>query len=191
MFSDFSKCFIVSPFPPQGNPLLMNSATHPELTVERTYSSPMCFQDAMDKESSLFDPLADMKVKVQSSFMVSRGVTDCVEYHVKGYPDTFPRGLNTDYRMMESYNKTLVSPIRNTQLKITGVFGHLGGRLVVPNSGMLMYRHNNCTCQNAGCCVIQPVVYRYFCLDCSVNILIMTSSSTVSWHNWHCSPKAE
>nr|XP_023673762.1 netrin receptor UNC5D-like [Paramormyrops kingsleyae] len=119
----------------QGNPLLMNSATHPELTVERTYSSPMCFQDAMDKESSLFDPLTDMKVKVQSSFMVSRGVTDCVEYHVKGYPDTFPRGLNTDYRMMESYNKTLVTPIRNTQLKITGVFGHLGGRLVVPNSG--------------------------------------------------------
>ncbi|XP_072570589.1 unc-5 netrin receptor Da [Paramormyrops kingsleyae] len=120
----------------QGNPLLMNSATHPELTVERTYSSPMCFQDAMDKESSLFDPLTDMKVKVQSSFMVSRGVTDCVEYHVKGYPDTFPRGLNTDYRMMESYNKTLVTPIRNTQLKITGVFGHLGGRLVVPNSGV-------------------------------------------------------
>uniref|UniRef100_A0A3B3RK08 Netrin receptor UNC5 n=1 Tax=Paramormyrops kingsleyae TaxID=1676925 RepID=A0A3B3RK08_9TELE len=120
-----------------GNPLLMNSATHPELTVERTYSSPMCFQDAMDKESSLFDPLTDMKVKVQSSFMVSRGVTDCVEYHVKGYPDTFPRGLNTDYRMMESYNKTLVTPIRNTQLKITGVFGHLGGRLVVPNSGKL------------------------------------------------------
>ncbi|XP_048874833.1 unc-5 netrin receptor Da isoform X2 [Brienomyrus brachyistius] len=120
----------------QGNPLLMNSATHPELTVERTYSSPMCFQDAMDKESSLFDPLTDMKVKVQSSFMVSRGVTDCVEYHVKGYPDTFPRGLNTDYRMIESYNKTLVTPIRNTQLKITGVFGHLGGRLVVPNSGV-------------------------------------------------------
>uniref|UniRef100_A0A667YCW0 Netrin receptor UNC5 n=1 Tax=Myripristis murdjan TaxID=586833 RepID=A0A667YCW0_9TELE len=68
-----------------GNPLLLNSSMQPDLTVGRTYSTPLCFQDTTDKE--LFDPLPDIKVKVQSSFMVSLGVAeraDTVERRKKG-----------------------------------------------------------------------------------------------------------
>lgn len=51
------------------NPLLINSSMQPDLTVSRTYTSPMCFQDSIDKElmaeRSLLDPLPDLKVKGQ------------------------------------------------------------------------------------------------------------------------------
>lgn len=44
----------------------------PDLTVSRTYTSPMCFQDSIDKElmaeRSLLDELPDLKVKGQSGF---------------------------------------------------------------------------------------------------------------------------
>uniref|UniRef100_A0AAX7T640 Netrin receptor UNC5 n=1 Tax=Astatotilapia calliptera TaxID=8154 RepID=A0AAX7T640_ASTCA len=44
----------------QANPLLINSSMQPDLTVSRTYTSPMCFQDSIDKElmaeRSLLDP---------------------------------------------------------------------------------------------------------------------------------------
>uniref|UniRef100_A0A667Y1L6 Netrin receptor UNC5 n=1 Tax=Myripristis murdjan TaxID=586833 RepID=A0A667Y1L6_9TELE len=66
----------------------------PDLTVGRTYSTPLCFQDTTDKE--LFDPLPDIKVKVQSSFMVSLGVAERAEFHAKAPPETFPRGLGRD-----------------------------------------------------------------------------------------------
>uniref|UniRef100_A0A8C4IFX0 Netrin receptor UNC5 n=1 Tax=Dicentrarchus labrax TaxID=13489 RepID=A0A8C4IFX0_DICLA len=102
----------------QGNPLLLNSSMQPDLTVGRTYSTPLCFQDSADKE--LFDPLPDIKVKVQSSFMVSLGVAERAEFHAKAPAETFPRDLSRDYC--------------NT-LRTTGVFGHPGGRLVVPNTG--------------------------------------------------------
>ncbi|XP_057242629.1 netrin receptor UNC5D, partial [Malurus melanocephalus] len=73
---------------PAGNSLLLNSSLQPELTVSRTYSGPICLQDPLDKElmteSSLFNPLSDIKVKVQSSFMVSLGVTERAEFHGKG-----------------------------------------------------------------------------------------------------------
>uniref|UniRef100_A0A6Q2XLT5 Netrin receptor UNC5 n=1 Tax=Esox lucius TaxID=8010 RepID=A0A6Q2XLT5_ESOLU len=124
----------------QGNPLLLSSSLQPDLTVGRTYSSPICFQDSIDNKE-LFDPLPDIKVKVQSSFMVSLGVADRAEYHApKGQPpETFPRGLNRDYSNStverRSPKKGLLSPTK-VQLKTTGVFGHLGGRLVVPNTGV-------------------------------------------------------
>ncbi|KAI1900770.1 hypothetical protein AGOR_G00053300 [Albula goreensis] len=127
----------------QGNPLLLNSSIQPDLTVGRTYSSPICFQDSMDKE--LFDPLPDIKVKVQSSFMVSLGVADRAEYHVKAHPETFPRGLNRDYSTMESRKKSLLTPTAPApttptpskgEMKTVGIFGNLGGRLVVPNTGV-------------------------------------------------------
>ena len=39
----------------------------PDLSVSRTYTSPMCFQDSIDKElmadHSLLDPLPDIMVK--------------------------------------------------------------------------------------------------------------------------------
>lgn len=144
-------------FSPPGNPLLLNSSMQPDLTVGRTYSSPICFQDLMDKE--LFDPLPDIKVKVQSSFMVSLGVADRAEYHVKAHPETFPRGLNRDYSSMESQKPGLLTPNApvtpaKAQLRTTGVFGHLGGRLVVPNTGKRLFEEYKETERDSeGCCL--------------------------------------
>ncbi|XP_058438312.1 netrin receptor UNC5D isoform X8 [Marmota monax] len=128
-----------------GNSLLLNSAMQPDLTVSRTYSGPICLQDPLDKElmteSSLFNPLSDIKVKVQSSFMVSLGVSERAEYHGKNHSGTFPHGNNRSFSTMHHRNKTpyiqnLSSLPTRTELRTTGVFGHLGGRLVMPNTGV-------------------------------------------------------
>ncbi|XP_078301686.1 netrin receptor UNC5D isoform X9 [Panthera onca] len=128
-----------------GNPLLLNSSMQPDLTVSRTYSGPICLQDPLDKElmteSSLFNPLSDIKVKVQSSFMVSLGVSERAEYHGKNHSGTFPHGNNRSFSTMHPRNKTpyiqnLSSLPTRTELRTTGVFGHLGGRLVMPNTGV-------------------------------------------------------
>ncbi|XP_061071561.1 netrin receptor UNC5D-like isoform X2 [Conger conger] len=130
----------------QRNPLLISSSTPPDLTVGRAYSSPICFQDSMDKElmceSSLFDPLPDIKVKVQSSFIVSLGVSDRAEYHAKSVPEALPRGLrHGNYSFTESQEKSLLAPNSlnkpaKAPIKTFGVYGHAGGRLVVPNTGV-------------------------------------------------------
>ncbi|XP_032269321.1 netrin receptor UNC5D isoform X8 [Phoca vitulina] len=129
----------------QGNSLLLNSSMQPDLTVSRTYSGPICLQDPLDKElmteSSLFNPLSDIKVKVQSSFMVSLGVSERPEYHGKNHSGTFPHGNNRSFSTMHPRNKTpyiqnLSSLPTRTELRTTGVFGHLGGRLVMPNTGV-------------------------------------------------------
>ncbi|EAW63382.1 unc-5 homolog D (C. elegans), isoform CRA_b [Homo sapiens] len=129
----------------QGNSLLLNSAMQPDLTVSRTYSGPICLQDPLDKElmteSSLFNPLSDIKVKVQSSFMVSLGVSERAEYHGKNHSRTFPHGNNHSFSTMHPRNKmpyiqNLSSLPTRTELRTTGVFGHLGGRLVMPNTGV-------------------------------------------------------
>ncbi|XP_058381174.1 netrin receptor UNC5D isoform X2 [Diceros bicornis minor] len=129
----------------QGNSLLLNSSMQPDLAVSRTYSGPICLQDPLDKElmteSSLFNPLSDIKVKVQSSFMVSLGVSERAEYHGKNHSGTFPHGNNRSFTTMHPRNKTpyiqnLSSLPSRTELRTTGVFGHLGGRLVMPNTGV-------------------------------------------------------
>ncbi|GAB0200263.1 netrin receptor UNC5D [Grus japonensis] len=129
----------------QGNSLLLNSSMQPDLTVSRTYSGPICLQDPMDKElmteSSLFNPLSDIKVKVQSSFMVSLGVTERAEYHGKAHSGTFPHGNNRAFGTIQARNKAtyiqnLSSLSTRSELKTTAIFGHLGGRLVVPNTGV-------------------------------------------------------
>ncbi|XP_050795861.1 netrin receptor UNC5D isoform X6 [Gopherus flavomarginatus] len=129
----------------QGNSLLLNSSMQPDLTVSRTYSGPICLQDPMDKElmteSSLFNPLSDIKVKVQSSFMVSLGVTERAEYHGKAHSGTFPHGNNRGFTTVHARNKTtyiqnLSSLSTRSELRTTGIFGHLGGRLVMPNTGV-------------------------------------------------------
>ncbi|XP_065440698.1 netrin receptor UNC5D isoform X8 [Chrysemys picta bellii] len=129
----------------QGNSLLLNSSMQPDLTVSRTYSGPICLQDPMDKElmteSSLFNPLSDIKVKVQSSFMVSLGVTERAEYHGKAHSGTFPHGNNRGFTTIHARNKTtyiqnLSSLSTRSELRTTGIFGHLGGRLVMPNTGV-------------------------------------------------------
>lgn len=124
-----------------GNPLLLNSSMQPDLTVGRTYSTPICFHDSADKE--LFDPLPDIKVKVQSSFMVSLGVAERAEFHPKAPAETFPRDLSRDYcSSMDRRKKGLLTfngPLSTSeeQMRTTGMFGHPGGRLVVPNTGEL------------------------------------------------------
>ncbi|XP_066878546.1 netrin receptor UNC5D isoform X7 [Kogia breviceps] len=129
----------------QGNSLLLNSSMQPDLTVSRTYSGPICLQDPLDKElmteSSLFNPLSDIKVKVQSSFMVSLGVSERAEYHGKNHSGTFPHGNNRSFTTVHPRSKTpyiqnLSSLPTRTELRTTGVFGHLGGRLVMPNTGV-------------------------------------------------------
>ncbi|KAG8512464.1 Netrin receptor UNC5D, partial [Galemys pyrenaicus] len=129
----------------QGNSLLLNPSMQPDLTVSRTYSGPICLQDPLDKElmteSSLFNPLSDIKVKVQSSFMVSLGVSERAEFHGKNHSGTFPHGNNRSFSTVHPRNKTpyiqnLSSLPTRTELRTTGVFGHLGGRLVMPNTGV-------------------------------------------------------
>ncbi|XP_053434648.1 netrin receptor UNC5D isoform X4 [Nycticebus coucang] len=129
----------------QGNSLLLNSSIQPDLTVSRTYSGPICLQDPLDKElmteSSLFNPLSDIKVKVQSSFMVSLGVSERADYHGKNHSGTFPHGNNRGFgtmhpRSQTPYIQNLSSLPTRTELRTTGVFGHLGGRLVMPNTGV-------------------------------------------------------
>ncbi|XP_027522920.1 netrin receptor UNC5D isoform X1 [Corapipo altera] len=131
----------------QSNSLLLNSSMQPDLTVSRTYSGPICLQDPLDKElmteSSLFNPLSDIKVKVQSSFMVSLGVTERAEFHGKAHPGTFPHG-NVPHRAFGTvqgrnkavYIQNLASISTSSELRTTALFGHLGGRLVVPNTGV-------------------------------------------------------
>ncbi|XP_029459746.1 LOW QUALITY PROTEIN: netrin receptor UNC5D [Rhinatrema bivittatum] len=129
----------------QGNSLLLNSSMQPDLTVSRTYSGPICFQDPLDKElmteSSIFNPLSDIKVKVQSSFMVSLGVTERVEYHGKAHSGTFPNRNNQGFGTLHTRNKApyiqnLSSIPSRPDLRTSGIFGHHGGRLVMPNTGV-------------------------------------------------------
>uniref|UniRef100_A0A8D3DJD6 Netrin receptor UNC5 n=1 Tax=Scophthalmus maximus TaxID=52904 RepID=A0A8D3DJD6_SCOMX len=135
-----------------GNPLLLNSSMQPDLTVGRTYSTPLCFQDGTDKE--LFDPLPDIKVKVQSSFMVSLGVAERAEFHAKAPAETFPRDLSRDYcSTMDRRKKgllTLNGPLGcgREQLRTAGVFGHPGGRLVAPNTGVSLLVPHGAVAEN-------------------------------------------
>ena len=108
-----SLCLCVS----AGNPLLLNSSVPPDLTSGRSFRTPLCFHDAANKD--LFDPLPDIKVKVQSSF---------------------PRDSNRDYSDTEERHKkglmTLNGPLSaGKQLRASEVFGPTGGRLVLPDSG--------------------------------------------------------
>ncbi|KAJ3605090.1 hypothetical protein NHX12_027140 [Muraenolepis orangiensis] len=133
----------------QGNPLLINSSTQPDLGVSRTYTSPMCFQDSMDKElmadHSLLNPLPDIKVK---------GMPERAKYHAVSNLGTFPRGVAPDYKgvggdpTLGSKGKTLFiphglnglarppPPPLPPLLKTTRLLGHAGDRLAVPNTGV-------------------------------------------------------
>ncbi|XP_051971765.1 netrin receptor UNC5D-like [Xyrauchen texanus] len=121
----------------QGTPFVLNSSMQPDITVGQTYSSPICFPDSIDKE--LFDPLPD-KVKDQSSFMVSLGVSDRAEYHVKSYQESLTAGLHPNYSTLDGKKMSMIPNGPHTlgkpQLKTSAVFGHLGGRLVIPNEGV-------------------------------------------------------
>lgn len=80
------------------------------------------------------------------AFIVSAGATERAEYHVMSHPQTFPRGLAPDYRgvavgtTLGRRGKNLFTPrvfqtLSRPLHKATAVFGHAGGRLVLPNTG--------------------------------------------------------
>lgn len=79
--------FVCGPFFFSANPLLINSSMQPDLTVSRTYTSPMCFQDSIDKElmaeRSLLDPLPDLKVKGEEVEMFWKPVSEVVKLFLK------------------------------------------------------------------------------------------------------------
>uniref|UniRef100_A0A8C6UHP3 Netrin receptor UNC5 n=1 Tax=Neogobius melanostomus TaxID=47308 RepID=A0A8C6UHP3_9GOBI len=126
----------------QANPLLINSSMQADLTVSRTYTSPMCFQDSIDKdlmaERLLLDPVSEVKVKA---------VAEGAEYPIMSHHQTFPRGLGSDHsgvpvgltlgrRGKNTFNAQ-VSPWFSQPLhRATAVFGHEGGKLMVPNTGI-------------------------------------------------------
>lgn len=62
--------------------------------------------------------------------MVSLGVADRAEYHVKAHSERQPATL---YPNMVTANGPPTLGIAH--LKTSAVFGHLGGRLVIPNAG--------------------------------------------------------
>ncbi|KAM4746697.1 netrin receptor UNC5D isoform 1-T1 [Anableps anableps] len=136
----------------QGNPLLLNSSMPPDMTVGRTYSTPLCFHDSADKE--LFDPLPDIKVKVQSSFMVSLGVAERAEFHTKAPSESYPQDLGCDFCSTVDKRKkgplTLNGPFNSSreQLRTSGVFGHMGGQLVVPNTGVSLLVPHGAVAEN-------------------------------------------
>ncbi|XP_030647676.1 netrin receptor UNC5D-like [Chanos chanos] len=120
-----------------GNPLLLNPSMQPtDVTVGQNYSTAVGFHNSTDKD--LFDPLPDLQVKVQSSFMVSLGVAEQDERGVKGHMETIPRRAAQDSRSTEEGKRGHNGPLMSskTQLRTSGVFGHLGGRLAMPDAGV-------------------------------------------------------
>ncbi|XP_038153236.1 netrin receptor UNC5D-like isoform X2 [Cyprinodon tularosa] len=135
-----------------GNPLLLNSSMQPDMTVGPTYSTPLCFHAAADKE--LFDPLPDIKVKVQSSFMVSLSVAQRAEFHAKAPGESHPQDHGCDFCSTVDKRKK-VPPMLNgplsagrEQLRTSGVFSHAGGRLVVPNTGVSLLVPHGAVAEN-------------------------------------------
>ncbi|XP_075714575.1 netrin receptor UNC5D isoform X2 [Rhinoderma darwinii] len=83
----------------------------------------------------------DIKVKVQSSFMVSLGVTERPDFHGKTLSGTFPHSNNRCFSTLHNRNKTpyiqnLSSISSKPEMRVCGIFGHQGGRLVMPNTGV-------------------------------------------------------
>lgn len=81
---------------------------------------------------------------VHGCYSSSPEVAERAEYHVMSHPQTFPRGLAPDYKAvgttLSRRGKTLFAPQASLHPgrpshRATAVFGHAGGRLVVPNAG--------------------------------------------------------
>ncbi|CAL8281760.1 unnamed protein product [Gadus morhua 'NCC'] len=163
----------------QGNPLLINSSMQLDLSVSRTYTSPMCFQDSMDKElmadHSLLDPLPDIMVK-------ERG--ERAEYPVMSHLRTFPWGVAPDYHgvgvdaTLGRRGKTLFIPHGLPRppppplpppLKTTRVLGHAGGRLP-------------CLCLSVGISLLVPRGGIAEDMSCEMYMIInQEDSSTAGW----------
>ncbi|XP_035382186.1 netrin receptor UNC5D-like isoform X1 [Electrophorus electricus] len=113
----------------QGNPLLLTSSMQPELRAGRAYAGPVCFQDPAIKEP--FETRHDPAAKALSSFTAPLGMGDRKKLH--GNRGGATRGLGASTL---APNGLLTA--RRAQLRSSGMFGHLGGRLVMPNTGVSM-----------------------------------------------------
>lgn len=75
--------------------------------------------------------------------MVSLGVAERAEFHAKAPAEAFQRDVSHDYSSTaDRHNKGLLmlnGPFNGSKehTRTSDVFGHLGGRLVVPNAGEL------------------------------------------------------
>lgn len=94
----------------------------------------MCFPDSAEKEL-IFHPLPDVKVKVHSSLMMSLGVTEGTAPRSKAHQLTFPRDGMIEGRSRKT-DFLVAPPTSMPILKTSGHFGHNGGRLVLPHTGL-------------------------------------------------------
>lgn len=73
-------------------------------------------------------------------------MSERAEYPIMSHPQTFPRGLAPDYRGVavgttlgrrgkNLFNAHVSLPSNKPLHKATTVFGHAGGKLMVPNTG--------------------------------------------------------
>ncbi|XP_076843252.1 netrin receptor UNC5D isoform X2 [Brachyhypopomus gauderio] len=111
----------------QGNPLLLTSSLQPELSVGRVYAGPVCFQDPANKEP--FETLHDPEVKGLGFFTAPPGMADRAELNAA-------RGGTTQGLGAATLPTNGPLPARRTQLRSSGMLGHTGGRLVMPNTGV-------------------------------------------------------
>uniref|UniRef100_A0A665V3S9 Netrin receptor UNC5 n=1 Tax=Echeneis naucrates TaxID=173247 RepID=A0A665V3S9_ECHNA len=109
------------------------------------------FQSFSFKTSRQGEPVTVIVPKLHFGLLVFAGVAERAEYHVMPHPQTFPRGLAPDYRgvavgtTLGRRGKNLFTPQvsltpSRPHHKAIAVFGHAGGRLVVPNTGQTQCR---------------------------------------------------
>ncbi|RXM29776.1 Netrin receptor UNC5B-b [Acipenser ruthenus] len=142
--------------PRHDNPHLLNASIQPDLTASAgSYRGPMySLQDSGDKipmtTSPLLDPLPSLKIKVYNSSTVSSlGLSNGGGLQ-EGGPiskvplGTYPGGggLSRDGEILNQKNKALGSSQhlhtlpREPGNSASGTFGCLGGRLIIPNTGV-------------------------------------------------------
>ncbi|XP_013928850.1 PREDICTED: netrin receptor UNC5B [Thamnophis sirtalis] len=130
-------------------PQLLHPSVQPDLTANAgVYRGPMyALQDSSDKipmtNSPLLDPLPNLKIKVYNSSTASSstGMHEGADLLGAMPPGSFPGDTHRDNHFMNLRNKSmgsqqLLTLPRDPGNSATGTFGCLGGRLVIPGTGV-------------------------------------------------------